>query len=53
MILTFLGLIFGYNIIYTNYLKGLGKIKEFALLILIQNILLFVVSFILLELLKL
>lgn len=44
-----LGLIFGYNIIYTNYLKGLGKVKEYAFFTLAQNILLIVVSFYLLN----
>lgn len=40
-----LGLIFGYNIIYTNYLKGLGKVKEYAIFTLAQNVLLIVISF--------
>jgi len=48
-VLVILGLFFGYNIIYTNYLKGLGKIKKFALLILVQNILLLAISFTLLS----
>jgi len=48
-ILVIFGLIFGFNIIYTNYLQGLGKVKRFALLILLQNILLFVISFALLK----
>jgi O-antigen/teichoic acid export membrane protein len=45
-VLISLGLIFGYNIIYTNYLRGLGRIKLFALLTLIQNLLLIAISFI-------
>jgi O-antigen/teichoic acid export membrane protein len=44
-----LGLIFGYNSIYTNYLRGLGRVKKYALLMLIQNIVLIVASFILLN----
>lgn len=44
-----LGFIFGYFVIYTFYLKGLGKVKEFALFTLIQNIVLIVVSFLLLS----
>jgi O-antigen/teichoic acid export membrane protein len=47
-ILVSLGLIFGFNIIYTNYLQGLGRMKMFALLVLIQNALLFAVSYTLL-----
>ncbi|MFH1473805.1 MAG: oligosaccharide flippase family protein [Candidatus Aenigmatarchaeota archaeon] len=42
------GLVFGFNMIYTNYLQGLGRVKLFALLILLQNIVLFAVSFVLL-----
>ncbi|OGI12567.1 hypothetical protein A3K64_01530 [Candidatus Micrarchaeota archaeon RBG_16_36_9] len=45
-----LGLIFGYITIYANYLKGLGRVRKYALLILIQNITLIVVSFILVSL---
>jgi O-antigen/teichoic acid export membrane protein len=48
-ILIILGLTFGYNAIYSNYLQGLGKIKKYALLTLIQNILLIFVSFIILS----
>lgn len=44
-----LGFIFGYNVIYSNYLKGLGKVKRFALFTLTQNILLIVASFLLLS----
>jgi len=43
-----LGFIFGYNVIYTNYLKGRGKVKKYALFTLTQNILLILVSFALL-----
>jgi len=45
-----LGFIFGYNVIYCNYLKGLGKVKKYALFTLTQNILLILISFILLNL---
>jgi len=41
------GFIFGFNVIYANYLKGLGKVKLFALLTLIQNFVLIVISFVL------
>jgi len=44
-----LGLVFGYPVIYANYLKGLGKVKKYALVTLIQNILLIIVSFALLN----
>lgn len=47
-ILVILGFIFGYNTIYVNYLKGLGKVKRFALFVLAQNILLITISFALL-----
>ena len=43
-----LGLVFGYSVIYSNYLKGLGKVKKYALIVLLQNILLIIFSFILL-----
>ncbi len=49
-ILTIIGLVFGFNIIYVYYLQGLGRVKRFALLVLIQNILLITISFILLNL---
>jgi O-antigen/teichoic acid export membrane protein len=48
-VLVSLGLIFGYNSIYSNYLQGLGKIKRFALFTLTQNILLIIISFALLN----
>jgi len=48
-ILTISGFIFGFNMIYVNYLQGLGKVKKFALFILTQNIVLFVISFSLLS----
>jgi len=47
-ILVIFGFIFGYNTIYVNYLKGLGKVKKFAIFVLVQNILLIVISFALL-----
>jgi O-antigen/teichoic acid export membrane protein len=40
-----MGLVFGYNIIYTYYLQGRGKIKKFALFAILQNIILIAVSF--------
>jgi O-antigen/teichoic acid export membrane protein len=48
-VLVSLGLIFGYNAIYSNYLQGLGRVRKFALFTLIQNIVLIVVSFLLLS----
>ena len=44
-----LGFLFGYNVIYSNYLKGLGKVKKYALLMLVQNLILIVVSLFLLS----
>lgn len=49
-VLVSLGLLFGFNMIYTNYLQGLGRVKLFAALLLLQNALLFAVSFALLSL---
>jgi len=49
-IIVSLGFIFGYNVIYTHYLKGRGKVKKYAFFTLIQNILLILVSFSLLSL---
>ena len=46
--LVIFGFIFGYNTIYVNYLRGLGKVKRFALFVLVQNILLIIISFALL-----
>jgi len=46
-ILVSLGLVFGYVIIYANYLKGLGKVKRYALFTLVQNLILIAVSFVL------
>lgn len=43
------GFVFGYNVIYTNYLKGLGKVKRYALLALFQNLILIAISFVLLS----
>jgi O-antigen/teichoic acid export membrane protein len=48
-ILVSIGLIFGFNIIYTFYLQGLGRVKSYAFFVLLQNILLFAVSFALLS----
>jgi len=42
-----LGFVFGFNVIYANYLKGLGKVKMYAILTLAQNFILIAVSFIL------
>jgi O-antigen/teichoic acid export membrane protein len=47
-ILVSFGLLSGFIMIYANYLQGLGRVRRFALLVLLQNILLFVVSFVLL-----
>jgi O-antigen/teichoic acid export membrane protein len=44
-----LSFIFGFNVIYVNYLKGLGKVRRYALLSFVQNILLMIASFILLN----
>ena len=44
-IIVSLGFIFGYNVIYSNYLKGLGKLRRYAFFVLAQNILLIIVSF--------
>jgi len=44
----YLGLLFGYANIYISYLRGLGKIKRIALLTLLQDVVLFVVSFLVL-----
>ena len=49
-VLTILGFISGFNTIYVNYLQGLGRMKRFALLTLIQNALLIIISFALLSL---
>ncbi len=49
-VLTIIGLIFGFNTIYVYYLQGLGKVKRFALFVLIQNILLIAISFVLMSL---
>jgi len=48
-VLVSFGLVFGFNTIYVNYLQGLGKVKRFALFNLIQNVLLFIISFALLN----
>jgi len=48
-VLTILGFTLGFNTIYASYLQGLGKMKKFILLSLLQNIILILVSFILLS----
>ena len=47
-VLVSFGLVSGFITIYANYLQGLGRVKRFALFVLLQNILLFAVSFALL-----
>jgi O-antigen/teichoic acid export membrane protein len=42
-----LGFVFGFNVLYTNYLKGMGRLRRFALFTIMQNIVLIAVSFIL------
>jgi len=44
-----LSFLFGFNVIYASYLKGLGKVKKYALFVLAQNILLLAISFIILS----
>ena len=44
-----IGFVLGFNVIYTNYLKGLGKIKRYAILTLLQNALLMAASLIVLS----
>jgi len=44
-----MGFLLGYFAIYTSYLSAKGKIKENAFIVLLQNLILFVVSFILLS----
>ena len=48
-VLTILGLVLGFNTVYVSYLQGMGKMKRFVLLNLLQNIILILVSFILLS----
>jgi O-antigen/teichoic acid export membrane protein len=43
-----LGFVFGYNVIYSNYLKGRGKVLKYAVFMLAQNIILMAVSLLLL-----
>jgi O-antigen/teichoic acid export membrane protein len=47
-IIVSVGIVFGYPVIYSNYLKGLGKVKKYALIVFLQNLLLIIISFILL-----
>jgi len=44
-----MGLLFGYNLIYTYYLQGMGRVKKFALFAILQNVILIAVSFYLLS----
>jgi O-antigen/teichoic acid export membrane protein len=44
-----MGFIFGFNVIYVNYLKGLGKVRRYAIFSVIQTLILIAVSFILLN----
>ena len=44
-----LGLLIGFNVIYTFYLKGMGRIKKFALMTILQNIILIAVSFVIIS----
>jgi O-antigen/teichoic acid export membrane protein len=44
-IIVSLSFLFGFNVIYVNYLKGLGRVKMYALFLLAQNILLLAISF--------
>jgi O-antigen/teichoic acid export membrane protein len=44
-VVVIMGLLFGYNVIYTYYLQGRGKIRKFALFAILQNIILIIVSF--------
>ena len=46
-----LGLLFGYFVIYSSYLKAKGDVKKTAVVVLVQNLLLFVISFVVLQLL--
>jgi O-antigen/teichoic acid export membrane protein len=47
-VLTILGFALGFNTIYVSYLQGLGRMKKFVLLNLLQNVILILVSFALL-----
>ena len=46
-VLVSLGLVFGYVMIYANYLKGLGRVRRYALFTLAQNLILIIISFML------
>ena len=46
-----LGLLFGYFVIYSSYLKAKGDVKKTAVVVLVQNALLFLISFVVLQLL--
>ncbi|MBN2203305.1 MAG: oligosaccharide flippase family protein [Candidatus Aenigmarchaeota archaeon] len=47
-VLVIMSLLFGYNVIYTYYLQGTGKVKKFAVFAVLQNVLLLAASFALL-----
>ncbi|MFH0929165.1 MAG: oligosaccharide flippase family protein [Candidatus Aenigmatarchaeota archaeon] len=44
-IVVIMGLLFGYNVIYTYYLQGVGRIKRFAFFAILQNLIILAVSF--------
>ena len=44
-VVVIMGLLFGYNVIYTYYLQGIGNVRKFALFAIIQNVILLLVSF--------
>jgi len=46
-----LGLLLGYFLIYENYLRGLARLKEFALVVLTHNIIFLIASFLILRML--
>ncbi|MBL7170079.1 MAG: oligosaccharide flippase family protein [Candidatus Aenigmarchaeota archaeon] len=48
-VLVSLGLLVGYLVIYQSYLTAKEKVKQVALMVVIQNLLLFIISFILLK----
>ncbi len=48
-VLVCFGLLVGYAVIYTSYLSAKEKLKETAIILLVQNVLLFVISFVLLK----
>jgi hypothetical protein len=44
-----LGFVFGYNVLYTNYLKGMGRLWRFAAFSVLQNVLLLAASFVIIS----